>query len=164
MQQEGSPLLIINLLTNKVVKVRDAFFSSPTLTTQLIFLHHNRTFLAFRGGEVGVWNFRGEQVCTFEDHTLWLDPPTECMDHTIMTAVTQAHDVLLSACADACGGVSVHVSSLRTGKLLSRVEVSYASSQTPSEGVQITALGYSEDTGDIITGNERGHVHIWSPG
>ena len=31
----------------------------------------NNLFLTFRQRQVTVWNFRGEQVTTFDDHTLW---------------------------------------------------------------------------------------------
>lgn len=33
--------------------------------------YENNLFLTFRSRVVTVWNFKGEQVTTFEDHVLW---------------------------------------------------------------------------------------------
>ena len=59
LKQEDSPLKIIDLLTRSVVTVKNQHFRTPSA---FIFLYENQTFLAFRGHEVTVWNFRGEQA------------------------------------------------------------------------------------------------------
>ena len=58
LKQEDSPLKIIDLLTRSVVTVKNQHFRTPSA---FIFLYENQTFLAFRGHEVTVWNFRGAQ-------------------------------------------------------------------------------------------------------
>ena len=98
--QEDSPLKIVDLLTRSVVTVKNQHFRTPSA---FIFLYENQTFLAFRGRDVTVWNFRGvlprpcrtfrpqrspadirlvahsagELVSRFEDHALWC-PATPC--------------------------------------------------------------------------------------
>ena len=54
--QEDSPLKIVDLLTRSVVTVKNQHFRTPSA---FIFLYENQTFLAFRGPDVTVWNFRG---------------------------------------------------------------------------------------------------------
>ena len=120
LKQEDSPLKIIDLLTRSVVTVKNQHFRTPSA---FIFLYENQTFLAFRGHEVTVWNFRGEQarrlgpgsplpsrcVCAaprrtgelvsrFEDHTLWFPLPE--LDHTSVIFITQNQDVILSLCEE----------------------------------------------------------------
>ena len=53
--------------------------------------------------------------------------------------------------------VSIHVSSILTGKLLARID-----QRALLDRANITALAFSEETGDIITGNEQGRVQVWS--
>jgi hypothetical protein len=55
LKQEGSPLLIVDLLTSSVVKVKDSFFRTPSA---FIFLYENQSFLAFKDNSVTVWNVR----------------------------------------------------------------------------------------------------------
>ena len=47
----------------------------------------SQLFLTFRQRNVSVWNFRGEKVTTFEDHTLWstLHPAPYTQRHTPST-------------------------------------------------------------------------------
>ena len=52
--------------------------------------------------------------------------------------------------------VSIHVSDVNTGKLIARLD------ERALATANITALAYSEDTGDLVTGNENGCVHVWS--
>ena len=53
--------------------------------------------------------------------------------------------------------MSIHVSNVHTGKLLARID-----QRLLHDRANITALCYSEETGDIITGNEQGRVQVWS--
>ena len=50
LKQEGFPLHIVDLLTDRTVKVKDAFFSTPSA---FIFLYEHQTFLAFKDNQVG---------------------------------------------------------------------------------------------------------------
>lgn len=61
------------------------------------------------------------------------------------------------AAADGGRAVSIHVSNVKTGKLLARIDQRALPHQA-----NVTALCYSEETGDIITGNDRGYISVWS--
>jgi len=162
LKQEDSPLKIIDLLTRSVVTVKNQHFRTPSA---FIFLYENQTFLAFRGHEVTVWNFRGELVSRFEDHTLWFPLPE--VDHTSVIFITQNQDVILSLCEESCAGsiktpstatgkVSIHVSHILSGRCLAKIDWKSAD---PSN---LTALCYNEERGDIITGNTQGLLHVWT--
>ena len=53
--------------------------------------------------------------------------------------------------------MSIHVSNVHTGKLLARID-----QRALHDHSNVTALCYSEETGDIITGNEQGFISVWS--
>ena len=99
LKQEGCPLLIVDLLTDSVVKVKDSFFRTPNA---FIYLYENQAFLAFKDNCVTVWNFRGELISTFEDHKLCFPIPD--IDHTSVIFITQAQDIIISLCEDGGGG------------------------------------------------------------
>lgn len=84
LKQEGLPLHIIDLLTNRVVKVKHAFFRTPSA---FIFLYENHSFLAFRENSITNWNFKGEMLHTFQDHALCFPIPD--IDHTSVIYITQ---------------------------------------------------------------------------
>jgi len=157
LKQEGSNLLIVDLLTSKVVKLRNSHFKTPAA---FIFLYETQTFLTFKDSTVTVWNFKGELVRTFEDHKLCLRPS---IDHTSIIYITHSQDIIISLCDDGASSSSssrerrtssVHVSSILSGKCLARVDQQGAK--------HITALFYSEDSGDIIAGDEDGRIQVWS--
>lgn len=152
-----------------MVRVKDASFR--TSQTAFIFLHETLTFLAFKDHTVTHWNFRGERIRTFDDHRLWFPHPD--MDRTSVIFITQAQDVVISLCEDAREGgaaaaegsdsgaeprVSVHVSSIATGRCLARIPWKVLT----AEPANITSLCYCEDVGDIITGTEDGRIQVWS--
>lgn len=158
--------MIIDLLTNKHVKIQDTQKNTPVA---FIFLYENQTFLAFKDSTVTVYNFRGELVNTFEDHRLCIPIPD--MEHTSIIYVTHSQDIIISLCDD--GGStedgaddsgtprersSIHVSNIISGKCLARI----AQQPGSHDLSHITALCYSEDSGDIITGNELGRIEVWS--
>ena len=76
--------------------------------------YESHLFLTFRGREVLVWNFRGEQLTQFDDHTLW-HPDT----NTNNIYITSTQDYIVSYCrrsdTDSGAGGGVHVSSILTG-------------------------------------------------
>ena len=59
--------------------------------------------------------------------------------------------------ADQRGDVSVHISCILSGKLLARID-----RRSLTEHPKVTALYYSEDSGDIITGDDQGIMTVWS--
>ena len=70
-----------------------------------------------------VWNFRGEVVTTFEDHTLW-----HADTNTNNIFITAAQDYIISYCRPNDGDLNarprrgmVHVSHILTGKCVSRM-------------------------------------------
>jgi len=153
LKQQGSNLLIVDLLTSRVVKLKDSHFRTPAA---FIFLYENQTFLAFKDSTVTIWNFKGELVSAFEDHKLCLPIPD--MEHTSIIYVTHSQDIIISLCDDGDDGSSIHVSNILSGKCLARID-QHAAKHDRSH---ITALCYSEDSGDIITGNELGRIQVWS--
>ena len=167
MKQEDSPLKIVDLLTRSVVTVSDQNFRTPSA---FIFLFENQTFLAFRGPEVTVWNFRGELVSRFQDHSLWFPLPE--LDHTSVIYITQTQDVILSLCHGSSDGgesqsshtqktpmprtVAIHVSHILSGECLAKIDWKSAGAAS------LTALHYNEERGHIITGNTQGMLQVWS--
>ena len=111
-----------------------------------------------------VWNFRGELVSRFEDHSLWF--PLAELDHTSVIYITQSQDVILSLCHGGDSGdtaqssqpknVAIHVSHILSGKCLAKID------WNSSGAANLTALYYNEERGDIITGNTQGVLHVWS--
>ena len=95
LKQEGLPLHIIDLLTNRVVKVKHAFFRTPSA---FIFLYENHSFLAFRENTITNWNFKGEMLHTFQDHALCFPIPD--IDHTSVIYITQVRACIV--CVHAC--------------------------------------------------------------
>ena len=151
LKQQGSPLLIIDLLTSRVVKLKD-FRVRPT---GFIFLYENHTFLSLKDTTITMWNFQGEKLASFEDHKLCLPIPE--IEHTSIVYVTHSQDMIISLCDDGDDGSSIHVSSIKSGKCLARID-----RQATHKRSLITALCYSEETGDIITGDENGRIQVWS--
>lgn len=81
------------------------------------------TFSGRSGRHVTVWNFRGEVVTTFEDHTLW-----HADTNTNNIFITAAQDYIISYCRPNDGDLRappgrgmVHVSHILTGKCVSRL-------------------------------------------
>ena len=61
----------------------------------------------------------------------------------------QAAALLSTPASSGPASVSIHVSNVHTGKLLARIDP-----RALNDRANITALCYSEETGDIVTGNE----------
>ena len=89
-KQEGENLHIVDVHTHEVTHVSKTEFLTPSA---FIFLYENNLFLTFRQRQVTVWNFKGEQVTSFEDHTLW-HPDT----NTNNIFITAAQDYIISYC------------------------------------------------------------------
>ena len=89
-KQEGEPLQIIDVHTHSLVSVATTDFLTPAA---FIFLYDKQLFLTFRNRYVHVWNFRGEMVTAFDDHTLW-HPDT----NTNNIYITSTQDYIVSYC------------------------------------------------------------------
>ena len=89
-KQEGEPLNIVDVLTSAVVTVSKTEFITPSA---FIFLYENNLFLTFRQRQVTVWNFAGEPVTHFEDHTLW-----HADTNTNNVFITSAQDYIIISC------------------------------------------------------------------
>lgn len=169
-KQEAECLQIKDVRTNQMLEVRN-FATKPTT---LQFLYENQLFLTFLKSTVLVWNFRGEMVTRFEDHTLW-HQHSDCSMNNI--CINSQQDILLSYCQ--INGVtnfgSINISHILTGKLLGKISVP---DSEPPEGFtedekaqrqrqitalsDVTALLYNEEYNEIYTGNRQGMLHRWA--
>jgi len=177
LKQHGGPLLIIDMLTSSVTKMRQEYFRRPC---SLIYLYEHDAFLAFRENSASVWSFKGELLREFDDHTLCIPHPD--IDHASVMYITPAQDVLISLCEDSATdgtearaakhprrttelsraaaddkpAVSIHVSSLFDGRCIARLDAKRVGEQPDT-----TSICYAEEVGAIITGNEHGRIEIW---
>lgn len=172
-KQEHGPLTIRDVRTGELTTVPSSQFVTPNA---FIFLYENQLFLTFRDRNVEVWNFRGEQVTTFEDHVLW---HSDCNTNNIY--ITSSQDLIISYCHSGTGpparaavardgpnpkSGTINISSIMTGKCLAKIE---APQPCGPEGIaveealtDVTALFYDEQNNEIYTGNRNGVVHVWS--
>ena len=167
-KQENEDLQILDVRSGEVIRVPEQRFLTPSA---FIFLYENHLFLTFRKNTVTVWNLSGEKVTSFEDHELW---HPDCNTNTICRTAKQ--DLIVSFCrdpkssADAPRGGSVNVSSIFTGKCIAKIEpapagTEAAAMENPRHAKaleKVSAVFYNEDQNEIYTGNEKGHLHIWS--
>jgi hypothetical protein len=89
-KQEGENLNIVDVHSGSVISVSRTEFVTPSA---FIFLYENHLFLTFRGRQVLVWNFKGEQVTAFEDHELW-----HAETNTSNIFITAKQDYIISYC------------------------------------------------------------------
>ena len=173
MKQSGEDLEIFDIRTDCSVTVPGTDFVAPSA---FIFLHNNQLFLTFKGREISVWNFRGEQVTTFADHRLMIP---NCNTNNIYINTTQ--DILLSYCTrnlasedDMNGQLhgSINVSDILTGASLAKVVPSKEEVAEGNESVRIkrrtdildhvSSLYFNEVDHEIYTGGMDGSIYIWS--
>jgi hypothetical protein len=159
-KQEGGNLQIVDVRTQDSHEVLSTDFVTPTA---FIFLYENQLFLTFRDHTVAVWNFKGELVTHFEDHVLW---HPECNTNNIY--ITSRQDLIISYCKTPEGKGSINVSDIHTGRCLAKILQPHpAASQQQAKAFtdalqDITALYYTEESGEILTGNTHGIIHVWS--
>mmetsp|Transcript_9688 Transcript_9688/g.22379 ORF Transcript_9688/g.22379 Transcript_9688/m.22379 type:complete len:429 (+) Transcript_9688:245-1531(+) len=155
-KQEYENLQIIDVRTGDRTDVSSAHFMTPSA---FIFLYENQLFLTFRHRNVAVWNFRGEKVTTFEDHTLW---HPDCNTNNIY--ITSQQDLIISYCKQSDGSElgSINVSSILNGGALARIRARPGNMKERLALEDVTALFYNEERNEIYTGNKDGKVHIWT--
>jgi len=164
-KQENEALQIIDIRSGTRTEVASSQFMTPSA---FIFLYENQLFLTFRQRSVAVWNFRGEKVTSFEDHTLW---HPDCNTNNIY--ITSQQDLIISYCKqsnedeDGDDGQesrlgSINVSNIINGKSLARVRARPGNEDDRAALEDVTALFYNEDRNEIYTGNHEGKVHVWS--
>ncbi|CAL9046985.1 unnamed protein product [Musa banksii] len=179
-KQENENLQILDVWNSDLIEVSRTEFMTPSA---FIFLYEKHLFLTFRNRTVAVWNVRGEQVASFEDHLLW---HPDCNTNNIY--ITTDLDLIISSCKaeNVChdeGEVpsvgSINVGDILTGKCIAKIcpldphlqigprKRGDAGRSTIGSTIKealenVTALFYDEDRNEIYTGNEQGLVHVWS--
>jgi hypothetical protein len=157
-KQEHENLQIVDVRTADVISVPRTHFHTPSA---FIFLYENQLFLTFRQRQVSVWNFKGELVTTFEDHTLWYSD-----SHTNSIYITQHQDLIMSYCQldNECDHGSINVSWITDGKRLAKIScMPNQDDQNHRRALEeVTALFYNEERNEIYSGNRQGKLHVWS--
>lgn len=178
LKQENCNLQILDVRTGETAEVPNTEAMTPSA---FIFLYENQLFLTFRDRTVHVWNSRGEQVTCFEDHLLWYP---DCNTNNIY--ITSEQDLIISYCKSSSAGGgghpridgsqalgSINVSNILTGKCIAKIQAAddwaaagscgFGDRSTPAEALEdVTSLFYDEGRNEILTGNRRGLVHVWS--
>ena len=153
-KQENDALQIIDIRSGSRTEVASSQFMTPSA---FIFLYENQLFLTFRQRNVSVWNFRGEMVTAFDDHTLW-HPDT----NTNNIYITSTQDYIVSYCrrsdTDSGAGGGVHISSILTGKCVARL----ADGAPLPELQDVTSLFYNEERHELYIGNKQGILTVWA--
>ena len=172
-KQENENLQILDVLSGKVTEVNRTEFMTPSA---FIFLYENQLFLTFRESTVGVWNFKGELVTSFEDHLLW---HPDCNTNNIY--INTGQDMIISYCRSGDGEQdrhrrphsrgckapgSINVSNILTGRCLAKIQAPEGGSEADVRAQQaleeVTALFYDEERNEVLTGNKTGVVHVWT--
>eukprot|EP00294_Goniomonas_avonlea_P008555 CAMPEP_0114547908 /NCGR_PEP_ID=MMETSP0114-20121206/4704_1 /TAXON_ID=31324 /ORGANISM="Goniomonas sp, Strain m" /LENGTH=430 /DNA_ID=CAMNT_0001732473 /DNA_START=60 /DNA_END=1352 /DNA_ORIENTATION=+ len=160
-KQDTESLQIVDVRDGDRTEVMCTQFMTPSA---FIFLYENQLFLTFRQRNVSVWNFRGEKVTSFEDHTLW---HPDCNTNNIY--ITSHQDLIISYCKsrdnkarDSRDLGSINVSNILNGKCIAKIRCNDSSRPTQMALEDVTALFYNEERNEIYTGNKDGRVHIWS--
>ena len=127
--------------------------------------------------QVTVWNFKGEPVTHFEDHTLW-HPDT----NTNNIYITAAQDYIISYCrpknGDESGGRgAVHISHILSGRCVAKLPTGApegSEEAPPPDGevrhhqehcggvTDVTALHFSEERNEVYVGSRQGVLHVWA--
>lgn len=156
-KQEMEDLNIFDISTGELIRVPNTVFVTPSA---FIFLYELRLFLTFRDRDVLIWNFSGECVTRFDDHTLMYQ---ECNTNNIY--ITMAQDVIISYCRDTlqeCG--AVHISHIGTGKLIEKISASSFEAGSPESEIldDVNSLFYNEEFNEIYLGSCDGHLSRWA--
>eukprot|EP00177_Eucheuma_denticulatum_P001637 GFKZ01002942.1.p1 GENE.GFKZ01002942.1~~GFKZ01002942.1.p1 ORF type:complete len:474 (+),score=66.82 GFKZ01002942.1:233-1654(+) len=156
-KQENENLQIIDVLTGRRIDVEHSHFLLPNA---FIFLYESEHFLTFQRREVSVWNFQGDRITTFEDHTLF---HSDSIASSIY--ITQQQDMIISYCQQEgdCNHGSINVSSIETGKALGKITCGPNHSPDHINGLKgISCLYYNEERNEIYSGSKDGHLYVWS--
>ena len=163
-KQEHEDLQIIDVRSGDVIRVPEQRFQTPSA---FIFLYENQLFLTFRENTVTVWNLSGDKITSFEDHELW---HPDCITNSIY--ITAKQDIIVSFCRDKSTtehGLSsikgaVNISSIFTGKCVAKIAAADSEEPRHAKALErVSAVFYNEEHNEIYTGNEKGHLAIWSP-
>lgn len=156
-KQENENLQIVDVCTGDHVVVDRSHFLLPNA---FIFLYESELFLTFQNRQVSVWNFCGERVTVFEDHTLFSqDSSTNCI------YITQKQDIIVSHCQQEgeCGHGSINMSWIDSGKSLGKITCGPNHAIDHIRALEnVSALHYNEERNEIYSGTRDGVVHVWS--
>ena len=156
-KQENENLQIVDVCTGDHVVVDRSHFLLPNA---FIFLYESELFLTFQNRQVSVWNFSGERVTAFEDHTLFSqDSSTNCI------YITQKQDIIVSHCHQDgdCGHGSINMSWIDSGKSLGKITCGPDHAADHIRALEnVSALHYNEERNEVYSGTRDGLVHVWS--
>ena len=151
-KQECASMQIVDVKTGATIHVPASEFLAPAA---FIFLYNQRRFLTFRHRSVAIWNFRGECVTAFDDHTLW--HPDSNMNNIF---ITTTQDYIISYCkrpeGDERKGGTINISSLLTGKCVGKV----AQGEPLHELQDVTTLYYNEQRNALYLGDRNGILRV----
>jgi hypothetical protein len=155
-KQESEDLQILDVSTGEVVSIPCSDFLTPSA---FIFLYELQLFLTFRDREVIVWNFKGECVTKFEDHTLM---SSDCNTNNIY--ITNSQELIISYCKDNSSPVgSVNISNIFSGKCIGKI--SAGAKGTSSEELEslenVCAIYFNEDRNEFYVGTKNGRLSCW---
>ena len=156
LKQEGEPLQIVDILTSHIRRIPHEKFLAPKSS---LFLVEKRLFLTFRDQLVEVWNFDGERVTTFQDHSL--HPSANGMSNVY---INPRQDVIFSYCA----GGTINISSIVSGQLLGKITPRSIRSSCPSAFSphaeytldDVSCICYNDKAHEIYVGNDFGYIYV----
>ena len=150
-KQEGEAANIFDIRTGKSSVISSSDLSLPAA---FIFLSNSHLFLTFKGNTVIVWNEAGEQVSKFEDHKISAQTmKTNCIFVSANKGIIFSHSQ-----SPTDGSGAIVISSIFSGKTVGRI----TSPDNPAALEDVTSLYYSDERGEIYTGNKNGELRVWS--
>lgn len=155
---ENENLQIIDVVTGEIVEVERSNFLRAS---SFISLYESQQFLTVQNCDVKVWNFCGQHVNNFEDHTLFgADTLSSCV------YITKKQDIIISYCHqehEECTHGTINISEINTGKLLGKITCDPDSDMEHIRALDdVTCLHYNEERDEIYSGSVDGNVIIWS--
>lgn len=156
-KQEHENLQIVDVCTGDQIEVERSHLLTPNA---FIFLYESELFLTFQQRQVNVWNFRGQRITDFEDHTLFRSD-----SNTASIYITQHQDIIVSYCQQHgnCRHGTINLSWIDSGKLLGKITCNRKFGQDHIKALEdVTALYYNEERNEIYSGSRNGLVHVWS--
>lgn len=156
-KQEHENLQILDIRTGDTNEVDKSHLLTPSA---FMFLYESELFLTFQQRNICVWNFQGERVSDFEDHTLYRSDAS-----TSSIYITQNQDVIISYCRQhyGCQHGAINFSLISTGKLLGKITCDSSNSPGHAEVLEdVTALYFNEERNEIYSGDPDGLIHVWS--
>eukprot|EP00878_Enallax_costatus_P042033 GHUV01048988.1.p1 GENE.GHUV01048988.1~~GHUV01048988.1.p1 ORF type:complete len:392 (+),score=130.85 GHUV01048988.1:313-1488(+) len=188
LKQPVQTFRIIDVVAVKVTG--SSSHESLSQVSSFVYLQPQHLFMTVSYHTLITWNFKAEQVASFEDHTLWypgnLDDPLMCLTGDWVVSYCRPKNMQTSLLAANAVG-AIHISNVWTGQLVAKIEAK----QTAEEDADmqellldtdsgtgllaieqamrkaltdVTCVSFDDLTLTIYTGNQTGMVHHWAPG